>query len=124
MRTFMVNAVIPNDETARQMNGAFWGCDICQRICPMNRKDVTPMPNALKKLLKIDDFLKSPEKHSKALAGYIGENYADKNRLLALCLSAAGNSGDKAYIPLIEKHLTGKSENVVKSAERALRFLS
>ena len=122
MRVYMVKGDVP-DDVSEKMGGAFLGCDLCQRICPINRTGVQAMPEELKKLLKVDNFLREPKKYTGALAPLIGSNYANANRLLALCLNAAGNSGNKKYLPLIKPHLESKSEAVKRAAERAVKKL-
>lgn len=124
MRTYMIKGDIPTDEISARMGNKFLGCDICQTVCPMNRKGSGVMPEELKKLLRIDGFLRQPKENTAALKPYIGANYASVNRLLALALNVAGGSGERRYLPDIIPHLNSQSGSVRRAAERAQRRLT
>jgi len=117
LRWHMRTGEYPDGETAKAAGNAFWGCDICQRVCPMNNAECRTQNAELKKWLLISDFLKNPKEHTKKLGEIIGANYANVSRLLALCINAAGNSGNKEYAPLIEQYLNSKSRAVKIAAD-------
>ncbi len=105
-----------------------FGCDICQDVCPWNRKSPTtadesfaPRPTNfaphLKNVLALDEqnfreqFRKSPVKRTK-LRG-----------LLRNALVAAGNSGLKRLLPGVEKFTTSEDELLKEHALWASRKL-
>jgi epoxyqueuosine reductase len=108
------------------MGNRIYGCDDCLAVCPWNRfADAAAanrafLPRAelaaprLADLLALDDaafremFAGSPIKR-------IG-----RSRMIRNCLVAAGNSGDPALVPLIERHLVDPDPVIAESARWAL----
>jgi epoxyqueuosine reductase len=108
------------------MGNRIYGCDDCLAVCPWNRfADAAAanrafLPRAelaaprLADLLALDDaafremFAGSPIKR-------IG-----RSRMIRNCLVAAGNSGDPALVPLIERHLGDPDPVIAESARWAL----
>ena len=106
-----------------------YGCDDCLAVCPWNRfasaaqanKAFAPRPElvapALADLLALDDaafrelFSGSPIKR-------IGVNRMTRN-----CLIAAGNSGDPALRPAVERHLASQDPVVADAARWAIERL-
>ena len=91
-----------------------WGCDVCQRVCPHNNEVVIeppdPLARAARELIFTGDM--------SVLAGYIGANHARKKRLLNLAANAAGNTGDRAYLPPLQK--LGQNPDYALNAQRAI----
>jgi epoxyqueuosine reductase len=125
--TIEVKAEIPEDRRAG-IGGHVFGCDICQDVCPWNRRRrhrggaaFEPRPGAaapdLADLASLDDeafrqrFRRSPVKRAKR-RGVV------RNVALAL-----GNGGDPGHRPILER-LAGDADPVVREhAAWALRRL-
>ncbi len=125
---------LPDDDDLRSQIGRhIFGCDICQDVCPWNRKaPATAAPEfqprselvnpALEWLVEISDdefrrlFRSSPLRRSKS--GGLRRN----------AVIAMGNSGDKKFLPALEKLAQNKAEDedevLRESAEWAVRKLT
>ena len=116
-------------EFREAIGNRIYGCDDCLAVCPWNRfasaaqanKAFAPRPElvapALADLLALDDaafrelFSGSPIKR-------IGVN-----RMIRNCLIAAGNSGDPALRPAVERHLASDDPVVADAARWAIARL-
>ena len=116
-------------EFREAMGNRIYGCDDCLAVCPWNRfageaqanKAFAPRAElvapALADLLALDDqgfrelFSGSPIKR-------IGVN-----RMIRNCLIAAGNSGDSALRPSVERHVGSEDPVVADAAKWALERL-
>jgi epoxyqueuosine reductase len=116
-------------EFREAIGNRIYGCDDCLAVCPWNRfasaaqanKAFAPRPElvapALADLLALDDasfrelFSGSPIKR-------IGVN-----RMIRNCLIAAGNSGDPALRPSVERHLDSDDPIVADAAKWAIERL-
>ena len=116
-------------EFREAIGNRIYGCDDCLAVCPWNRfasaaqanKAFAPRPElvapALADLLALDDaafrelFSGSPIKR-------IGVN-----RMIRNCLIAAGNSGDPALAPAVERHLDSEDPVVADAARWAIERL-
>ena len=103
-----------------------FGCDICQDVCPWNRKtkratslpEFQPRPNLfhpdLKSLAEMNEeqyrqtFRGSPIKRAK---------FAGLKRNVAI---AMGNSGNREFLPILEKMAAGADETVAEHARWAI----
>ena len=112
-------------EFREAIGNRIYGCDDCLAVCPWNRfaseaqanKAFAPRPElaapALADLLALDDasfrelFSGSPIKR-------IGVN-----RMVRNCLIAAGNSGDAALRPAVDRHLASDDPVVADAARWA-----
>jgi len=106
-----------------------FGCDICQDVCPWNRK--APATNAA-------EFQPRPELVNPALdwlAGISAEDFSSTFRgspvrrakragLRRNAVIAMGNSGDRSFLPLLEKLAGDEDEVVSESATWAIQKLS
>ena len=113
-------------ELRTAMGNRVYGCDDCLAVCPWNRfadsaaANRAFLPRAelvaprLSDLLALDDaafremFAGSPIKR-------IGIR-----RMIRNCLIAAGNSGDEALVPAIERHLADPDPVIAEAARWAL----
>ena len=103
-----------------------FGCDICQDVCPWNRKAPAT---------KLEEFQPRAEMVNPAL-DWLAEISAEEFRntfrgtpvsrakragLRRNAVVAMGNSGEKQFIPLLKKLAADEDENVAESATRAIR---
>ena len=106
-----------------------FGCDICQDVCPWNRK--APVTNAMD--FQARDGLVNPALDW--LAEITAEEFREKFRGSAVrrarrsglrrsAVIAMGNSGDLRFLPLLEKLKTDEDEVVAESAAWAAGKIS
>ena len=121
---------LPQDDELRSGIGRhIFGCDICQDVCPWNRK--APATNAA-------EFQARPELVNPAL-DWLAEISAEEFRrtfrgspvrrakragLRRNAVIAIGNSGDRKFLPLLEKLAGDEDEVVRESAAWATRRLT
>ncbi len=101
-----------------------FGCDICQDVCPWNRKapatsapEFAPRPELVNPAL---DWLAeiSEEEFRRTFRGSPVRR-AKHSGLRRNAVIAAGNSGDRKFLPLLEKLASDKDETLAESARWA-----
>jgi len=117
------------EELRSGMGRHIFGCDICQDVCPWNRK--APSTNA-------DEFQARPELVNPGLE-WLAEMSAEEFRrtfrgspvrrakrggLRRNAVIAMGNSGDRRFLPLLDKLAGDEDEVVAKSVAWAIRKLT
>jgi len=133
--TIEARGAIP--EPAREPQGAWaFGCDVCQEVCPWNRRErreVPPDPHGLRARLAPRAEWRRP-----ALRWLLGLDEAAWQRatrrtalrrarwrgLLRNALVAAGNSGDRELVPLVRRHAESGDPLVAEHARWALDRLA
>ena len=128
--TIEKRGALPEDEELRSGVGRHvFGCDICQDVCPWNRK--APATDA-------DEFQPREELVNPALewlAEMSGEEFSRTFRGTAVrrakragmrrnAVIAMGNSGEQRFVPLLEKLAGDEDEVVAGSAAWARRKLA
>ena len=126
--TIEKRGVIPEDMRTGMGHEVF-GCDICQDVCPWNRK--APATEAAE--FQPREGLVNPA--LEWLAGMSDEEFREKLRGSAVrrakrsglrrnAVIAMGNSGDERFGPLLERLKTDEDSVVAESAEWAAKRLS
>lgn len=116
------------EDTRADMGHEVFGCDICQDVCPWNRK--APTSDAAE--FQAREGLVNPA--LEWLAGITAEEFREKFRGSAVrrakrsglrrnAVIAMGNSGDRRFAPLLEKLKADEDEVVAESAEWAAKRL-
>jgi epoxyqueuosine reductase len=127
--TIEKRGALPDDEDLRAgMGRHVFGCDICQDVCPWNRK--APVTNAAefqprKELVNPAlDWLAemSAEEFSRTFRGSPVRR-AKLTGLRRNAVIAIGNSGDRKLLPLVDKLAEDEDEVVAESAAWARRKL-
>lgn len=104
------------------MGNRLLGCDVCQQACPYNAG--LQEGNAVRECFPLTDLLKQDEGTLTSLSHLIGRNMAMPNRILAQAVILAGNSGEKAYLPMLVKLCGHPSPAVSELAKWAVKLLS
>lgn len=109
IRYYMLSSDFIPENIRDKMGDKMIGCDICQVVCPFNKKAITkasPAPSYETELFNIEAILKEWPKGQKwrmdALANLIGRNYGRSQKILSSAIIVAGNSGDELYLPALE----------------------
>ncbi|MBP3645227.1 MAG: epoxyqueuosine reductase [Clostridia bacterium] len=125
LRNFMMEGVVM-PEHLREKNGArLIGCDVCQRVCPMQKEKVTVSKSVD---FCTDDFVTQDQAafsdSVQRLANMIGRNAARPQRIRAQAALIAGNSGNPAYLPILRDWSESPFEAVRVHASWAVERLS
>ena len=103
LRNFMMEGVVVPPELREKMGARLIGCDMCQRVCPMQ----ADMPVHHMTAPDLDAFMTDDNaafsSAVSALAERIGRNAARPQRVRAQAALLAGNSGRAAYLPVLRK---------------------
>jgi epoxyqueuosine reductase len=128
--TIEKRGALPEDDNLRSgMGRHVFGCDICQDVCPWNRKapatkaaDLQPREELVNPAL---DWLAemSAEEFRNTFRGSPVRR-AKRSGLRRNAVIAMGNSADRKFIPLLEKLAADEDEVVAESAVWAIRKLA
>jgi epoxyqueuosine reductase len=127
--TIEKRGALPDDEDLRSgMGRHVFGCDICQDVCPWNRK--APVTNAAEFQPRAElvnpalDWLAemSTKEFNQAFRGSPVRR-AKRSGLRRNAVIAMGNSGDRKFLPLLDKLASDEDEVVAESAAWARRRL-
>lgn len=111
-----------------QMGQHVFGCDICQDVCPWNRKrhltsEPALQPRPAQVLPALADLAQmSPEDFQRCFRGTPLERAKRRGLLRNVCV-AMGNAGNRAFIPLLESLLTDTEPLLREHAAWALARL-
>jgi|HubBroStandDraft_5_1064220.scaffolds.fasta_scaffold00343_4 epoxyqueuosine reductase len=128
--TIEKRGALPEDDELRSgMGRHVFGCDICQDVCPWNRK--APATNAAEFQPRAElvnpalDWLAemSAEEFNRTFRGSPVRR-AKRAGLRRNAVIAMGNSGDRNFLPLLEKLSEDEDEVVSASAAWAIRKLT
>jgi epoxyqueuosine reductase len=110
------------------MGRHIFGCDICQDVCPWNRKapatgaeEFQPREDLVNPALEWLAEMSAEEFREMFRNSPISR--AKRSGLRRNAVNAMGNSGEREFIPLLEKLLADDDAVVAESAEWALREL-
>jgi epoxyqueuosine reductase len=125
--TIELKGAIPEEYRAQTGHHIF-GCDICQDVCPWNRKrhytvdpDLQPCPTQVHP--RLEDLARmTREEFKQRFRGTAIERTRRRGLLRNVCV-AMGNSGNTAFIPLLESLLDDEEALVQEHAAWALARL-
>ncbi len=106
LRAKMNKIGVDSEEDSLKFGKKILGCDICQNVCPHNKKaGETSYSQRQKELFDLENLFLAALKGKKGMAEYaeeIGANFARPGRFLSMCINAMGNSGNPRYAVLLE----------------------
>lgn len=125
IRSRQDNGFFSDDTVAISAGVNLWGCDTCQRFCPVNKHlGEREMTDTEKELFRLDNLFNAFSNGKKGCEPYrdiLGSNYLRPSRLMSLTLNAMMNSPDwESYIPYAQKAVCHSDERVKKAAQRLL----
>ena len=132
--TIEQRGAIPESMREAQGNRVF-GCDVCQQVCPWNsrsRRRAPPDPLRLRARLAPRSEWRAPalgwllelsEESWREASQGMALRRSGHRGLIRNALIAAGNSGDPALIPFVERHASGNDRLLADHAVWALARL-
>ena len=124
IRNFMMEGVVAPEALREKMGMRLIGCDICQRVCPMQPKFEAGKTFGLKLCALVTEDQSLFSAAIQKLSGEIGKNAARPQRVRAQAALLAGNSGDAKYLPVLESWANLPFEAVAEHARWAKERLS
>ena len=120
LRNFMMEGCVVPEETREKFGMKLIGCDVCQRVCPMQPR----IASEEGQLFTLDAFmtLDTHEFRSKldALSELIGRNVARPQRVRAQLALLAGNRKKPSYVPILKEWANSPHDAVREHAIWAL----
>ena len=124
MRNFTMEGVVVPEQLRQRMGMCLLGCDICQRVCPMQ----PDAGQADEPAFALDDFMTADDAAFSSavtrLAAQIGRNAARPQRVRAQAALLAGNSRKPEYLPVLQRWAQSDFEAVRAHAQWAISRLS
>lgn len=121
LRNFMMEGVVVPEKLRTKIGMRLIGCDICQRVCPMQ----TCVESKKNNVYMLGEFItEDPAAFSSAavrLADEIGRNTARPQRIRAQAALLAGNSRNRRYLPVLRNWAQLPFEAVREHARWAIR---
>ena len=120
LRNYMMEGNITPEPVREKIGMRLLGCDICQRVCPMQpvRENTASIGIRLDELVTENPAIFS-ETVSRLAEG-IGRNAARPQRVRAQAALLAGNSGNAAYLPILSEWAQSPFEAVSTHARWAM----
>jgi epoxyqueuosine reductase len=128
--TIEKRGVLPDDSDLRSgMGRHIFGCDICQDVCPWNRKAPATsaaefQPRAELVNPALEWLAKMGEEEFRSTFRSSPVRRAKRSGLRRNAVIAMGNSGERKFLPLLEKLSADDDEIVQESAAWAIRRLT
>ena len=120
LRNFMMEGNVMPEPLRRKVGMRLLGCDICQRVCPMQPEPVQTAPIAI----RLDELVTADaatfSETVSRLGTLIGRNAARPQRVRAQAALLAGNSGNAAYLPVLREWAQSPFEAVSTHARWAI----
>jgi epoxyqueuosine reductase len=115
-------------EYREEMGSYVYGCDICQDVCPWNRgtekrRAGADLPESAEPVVSLVDWLEAADDDLKARYDRLYFPRNDPRYLRRNALIAAGNSGDAALVPAVERWSESGDDLLREHAEWALERL-
>jgi epoxyqueuosine reductase len=117
------------EEFRSAMGNHIYGCDDCLSVCPWNRfaeaaaANRAFLPRAELAAPRIADLLLLDDASFREMFAGSPIKRVGVKRMIRNCLIAAGNSGDRALVPSVERHLRDPDPVIAEAAEWALAQL-
>jgi epoxyqueuosine reductase len=113
-------------EFRKAIGNRIYGCDDCLAVCPWNRfADAAAanrafLPRAELAAPRLTDLLALDRSAFREMFAGSPIKRIGRNRMIRNCLIAAGNSGDRALVPSIQKYTTDPDPVIAEAAQWAL----
>ena len=115
-------------EYREEMGSFVYGCDICQDVCPWNRgtekrRAGAGLPESAEPVVSLVDWLEAADDDLRTRYDRLYFPRNDPRYLRRNALIAAGNSGDTALVPAVERWSESGDDLLREHAEWALERL-
>jgi epoxyqueuosine reductase len=115
-------------EYREEMGSYVYGCDICQDVCPWNRgtekrRAGAGLPESAEPVVSLIDWLEAADDDLRVRYDRLYFPRNDPRYLRRNALIAAGNSGDAALVPAVERWSESGDDLLREHAEWALERL-
>ena len=120
LRNFTMEGIVVPTQTRSQIGNRLIGCDLCQRVCPMQPKTSLSRRNAYHLREFVTDDPSAFNSAVAKLSEEIGRNAARPQRVRAQAALLAGNSKDRMYLPVLRQWAQLPFEAVHQHAQWAV----
>lgn len=125
LRNYMMEGIVVPEHLRKKMGKSLIGCDICQRVCPMQVSK--PSVDHIRTRFDLANFMVLDEqKFSLSIARLteqIGRNTARPQRVRAQAALIAGNSMNPAYLPVLKAWSESPFDAVREHARWAIQSM-